>query len=135
MIPVREHRTDRTVDQTAGQNGLLAGTTFTFDKAAGDFTDSVHFFFKIYSQRKEVYSFPGCFCTSYRNNYCGIAITNQYGSICLLSDLTDFHGKRSAAKLHTVSMHSSASSKFSQFRLPDCIRHKLRFSFYFFKFS
>src|SRR5574344_1024537 len=54
VIALREHGANRTVNQAAGQNSLLAGTTLTFNKTTGDLTHSVHLFFKINSQREKV---------------------------------------------------------------------------------
>ena len=75
VIAFREHRTNRTVNQTAGQDSLLRRTTFTFNKAAGNFTYGVHFFFKINSQREKVYTLTRGFGAGNGNYYGGIAIT------------------------------------------------------------
>ena len=76
MISVREHRTDRTVNQAAGQNSLFARTTFTFNKATGNFTYGIHFFFKVNGQREKVYTFTRCFGAGNCYYNCSITITN-----------------------------------------------------------
>ena len=105
MVAIGEHRTNRTVNQTAGQNSLFARTTFTFNKATRNFTNGIHFFFKINGQREKVYTFTGCFGAGYCYYYCSITVTNQYSAICLFSNFASFNGKGSATKIHAVTMH------------------------------
>ena len=76
VVAFREHRANRTVNQTAGQDSLLRRTAFAFNKATGDFTYGVHFFFKINSQREEVYTLTRGLGAGNGNYYGGIAITN-----------------------------------------------------------
>ena len=105
MITIWEHRTDGTVNQTAGQNSLFTRTTFTFNEATRDFTNGIHFFFKVNGQREKVYTFTRCFGAGYCYYHCSITITNQYSAICLFSNFASFNGKGSATKIHAVTMH------------------------------
>ena len=74
VVALGEHGANRTVNQAAGQNSLLAGTTFTFNKAAGDFAHSVHLFFKINSQREKVNTLTRGFGAGNGNYYGSVAI-------------------------------------------------------------
>ena len=74
VIALGEHGANRTVNQAAGQNSLLAGTTFTFNKTTGDLTHSVHLFFKINSQREKVNTLTRGFGAGNGNYYGGITI-------------------------------------------------------------
>ncbi len=51
---VREQRTQRAVDDAAGENGLGARTAFTTEERARDLAGGVHLLFHIHGQREEV---------------------------------------------------------------------------------
>ena len=59
---VGECRTQRAVDQTAGQNGLLTWTTFTTEERARDFPCGVCTLFNVDGQRKEVDAVTHALC-------------------------------------------------------------------------
>ena len=74
VIALREHGANRTVNQAAGQNSLLAGTTLTFNKTTGDLAHSVHLFFKINSQREKVNALTRGLGAGNGNYYGSVAI-------------------------------------------------------------
>ena len=76
VVAIGEHGTNRTVNQAASQNSLFTGTTFAFNKATGNFTNGIHFFFKVNGQREEVYTFARCFGAGNCYYNCSITITN-----------------------------------------------------------
>ena len=108
-VPVREHGTDRTVNQTAGQYRMGAGTAFPFDKASGDFAYRVHFFFEINSQREEIHAFTRGLGTGSGNHHNRVAITHQQTAVGLFADFAEFQRQRSAAQVHCVTLHHFSS--------------------------
>ena len=95
----RKQRANRAIDQTTGQRLKLAGTAFTFEKAAGNLASRVGFFKVIHRQRKEI--LPG-FTFGLANHGCqhhGAVHVEQDSAIGLACDFTGFHGHRVLAPL------------------------------------
>ena len=86
----REQRTDRTVDQTAGQNFFFALFAFAFEETAGDFTCCVSTLEVIDSQREEVLAFFHFFVGGHGNQNNGIAHGYFNGSSGLAGNFAGF---------------------------------------------
>ena len=85
-----EQRTNRTVNQTAGQDFFFALFAFAFEETAGDFTCCVSTFEIIDSQREEVLAFFHFFVGGNGNQNNGVAHGYFNGSCGLASDFAGF---------------------------------------------
>ncbi|MNJ48487.1 hypothetical protein D3C77_436820 [compost metagenome] len=97
--PFRKQRTNRTVRQAAGKDGLLTRPALPFNEAAWDFTHSVQFLFIVYGKRKEIQILRlrrGGNCT--QNG--GIPVAYHNGCVRLLGQAACFQYKRSSSQLH-----------------------------------
>ena len=95
-----EQRAKRTVDKTAGQDGLLGRAAFTLDVTAGDLAYGVHLFFELDGQGEEINAVTGClgYGSVYHNN--SIAHANKRASAGLLTVFAGFDGQGLACQLH-----------------------------------
>ena len=80
-----EERAQRTVDQAGSQRGLLRGTAFALDEAAGDLAHGVQLLFKIAAEREEVNAITGLVAHRGANEHGGVAIANKHRAAGLLS--------------------------------------------------
>jgi len=58
-VILREQRAHGTVDNTARQNGVLAGLSLSFIEASGNLSYGIQLFFIFNAQREEINSFSG----------------------------------------------------------------------------
>ena len=94
-----EERAQRAVDQAGGQNGLLGGTAFALDEAAGDLTHGVLLFLEIHAQREEVDAGAGRIGDGGADQHDGVAVADQNGSGSLLGIAAELEGQLAARKL------------------------------------
>ena len=76
---------------------MLAGSSFSLDKAARNLACGVHSFFIIYGQREKVDVRSRLLGGAGRYVYDGISVFNHYLAVCLFADLADFQLKESAS--------------------------------------
>ena len=99
-----EQGTHRSVDDTAGQNSVLACLAFSLVETAGDLTHSVHFLFVLYTQREEIDTVSGLLGSGCGTENSGITIVHECTSVCLLTYTVDINHQRSACKIHLVTL-------------------------------
>ena len=99
-----EQGTHRSVDDTAGQNSVLACLALSLIEAAGDLTHSVHFLFVLYTQREEIDTVSGLLGSGCGTENSGITIVHECTSVCLLTYTVDINHQRSACKIHLVTL-------------------------------
>ncbi|MNV63401.1 hypothetical protein D3C71_1559920 [compost metagenome] len=95
----REQRANRPVGQSAGQNRLLARSSFALDEAAGNFAYCVQALFIVDGQREEVQILRLAGCCN-RTEYRSIAVTDHNRSVRLLGKPPRFQNESSAPELH-----------------------------------
>ncbi|MNT21423.1 hypothetical protein D3C72_1567620 [compost metagenome] len=86
-----EQRTDRTVDQTAGQGFVLAGLGFALEEAARDLACSVGLLDVVHRQGEEVLSWLGTLGCHHGGQHHGVINVHQHSAGGLAGDLTRFH--------------------------------------------
>ena len=84
-----EQRTERTVHEAAAQYGLLTGSSFSSDEAAGHLACSIHLLFIVAGQGEEIRSLSWLLGRAYGYVNYGIAVTHPDLAVCLLADLAD----------------------------------------------
>ena len=94
-----EQRTDRAVDQTAGQGLQFAGAAFALEKAAGDFAGGVGFFGVIHRQGEEVLTGFGVSLGDHGGEHHGVIDVDQHSAGSLAGDFAGLHGDRVRAPL------------------------------------
>ena len=78
--PVLERGAQRTVDQTAREDGRLGRTTLPAEEAAGDLADRVHPLFHVDGEREEVDPLAGLAADA-RGEHLGVAVGDQDGAV------------------------------------------------------
>ena len=96
-ITLWEQRTDRTVNETAAQNGRLPWTSLSLYKTAWNLTNGVHLFFIIHSQREEINTLSWLIRSRSCNQNNSLSIAHQNSTICLLSHFSGLNSKCAAA--------------------------------------
>ena len=104
-----KQRTDRTVDETAAKNRRFARAAFALDEAAWNLAGSVHLFFEVNRQRKEVDALARLCRRSRRDEHRRIAVTDKNGAVRLLRHLPVLDDQRTASNLHFKTLHLSSS--------------------------
>ena len=110
-----EQRTDRTVDQTAGQNFFFALFAFALKETAGDFTCGVSALKVINSQREEVLTFFDFFIGGHSDQNNGVA-HRYFNSRCRLA--RDFAGFQSNGLIAILEGFNVFIEHFVPFRMP-----------------
>ena len=94
---MREERTDRTVDQAAGEHFLLGRTTFTLEEAARDLAGSEGLFLIVDRQREEILPrLRGAHAHGGAEHH-GLTIGDEHGAIGLTGDLAGLEDELAAA--------------------------------------
>ena len=103
---IGEKRANGAINQARTEHGIAARTSLSLDEATWNLSCSIHLFFVIHRQRKEVNALTwgtgSCRCD--QNN--SVAIANQDSSIRLLCHLPVLDGQRSSAQLHLKALHT-----------------------------
>ena len=98
--PVREQRTNGTIDQAAGENFFFGGTPLAFDKPARNLSGGVSVFPIIYREREK--SGPGFGLIGHTggDQHNGITRTNDDRAVRLFGHLTRFQGNLTATQVN-----------------------------------
>ena len=99
-IILREQRSHGTIDTTSSQNRILAGTALSLQKASGNFTYGIHFFFIINAQREEIDTFSGLVRCSCGRQQGSLTIRQPYSTVGLLCHFADLSTQFAAGQLH-----------------------------------
>src|SRR5207253_1615069 len=99
---------DRPVDQTAVENGLLAGPSLAPDEPAGDLTGGVQLLFVITGQREKVDSLPWGSCHRRRDEQHGVAHADGDGARCLLGNAAGLDRQRTPTDFDLCLIHDSS---------------------------
>ena len=100
--PLGEQRTDRTVDQAAGQGFEFAGLGFALEEAARNLAGGVGLLDVVDGQREEILSRFGAFGGHHGGKHHGVVDVDQHGAGGLPGDLAGFHGDRVLAPLERL---------------------------------
>ena len=100
----REQRADRTVDQAAGENGLLARTAFAAHEAARHAADSIEALLKVDGHREEIDALARLCGSGDGDEHDGVAVTDEAGTVCQLGNLADLNDQLAAAEHRAVYM-------------------------------
>jgi hypothetical protein len=95
----RKQRTDRPVDQPAGEDFFFRGTSLAFDKAARNLAGGVSVLAIIYRERKEAGIRLRLFGHAGAHQHYGIAGTNDDRAVRLLGHSTRFEGDLAASQI------------------------------------
>ena len=98
--PFGEQRTDRPVDQTAGENFFFGETALAFDKAAGNLAGGVGVFAIVDGKRKESGSRFGLIGHASGDEDDRVPGANDNRAVRLFGHLTRFQGKHPAAQIN-----------------------------------
>ena len=102
--PFGEQRTDRPVDQPAGENFFFRGTSLAFDKAARNFAGGVSVFAIVNGERKESGSRFGLFVSAGADQYHRIAGTNDDRAVRLFGHSACFERDLAIAQINFKSV-------------------------------
>ena len=91
---IGKERSDRTVDQTAGEDFLFGRATFALEKAAGNATRCIKLLDIVDGQGKEVLTGLDRFGTDHGGQHHGVVHGDHHGATGLTGDFTGFHGQR-----------------------------------------
>ena len=94
-----EQRTDRTVDQAAGERFLLGRAAFTLEEATGDTAGSRELFLIVDGEREEVLPFLHRLGRGHGAQHHGFAIGRQHGAIGLTGNTPGFQSEGLSAPL------------------------------------
>ncbi len=97
-----EQGTDGTVDDTAGQDALLARTALTAVERAGDAAHGVQLLLKVHAQGEEVDAVPGPGGGGGAHQHAGVAVAHHDGGVGQLRQLAYLQGQRTAGQLHLI---------------------------------
>ena len=97
-----EQRTDRTVDQAAGQGFVFAGLGFALEEAAGDLASGVRLLDVVHRQREKVLARLGGLGSHHGGQHHGVVNVHQHGAGGLASDLARFHDDGLVAPLERL---------------------------------
>ena len=95
----REQRTDRTVYQTGGQDGLLGRTSLSLEEGTGDFAHRIQLLLKIDRKREKVDALARLWGRGYIDQNGGVAVAHQHRAVCQAGHLSCFKGNLFAGKL------------------------------------
>ncbi len=95
--PLREKRTNRSVDKTGSKDSFVACSAFSSLEATGDFPDGVHFFFVIDGKREKVHTLARGVGHGYVDHNDGVAAADEARAVSLLRVLAYIDGDFSAA--------------------------------------
>ena len=96
----REQRTDRTIDQPAGQNFLFRGTSLAFDESARNLAGGVSVFSIIDGEREEPGPHLRLVSHTRGDQYHGVTGTNDNSAARLFGHLTRLQGDLTAAQVY-----------------------------------
>ena len=94
---LREERTDRAVDETGGEDPLIARTPFALFEAARDLADRVHLLFEVDLQREEIHPVARLIGHGYVDHDHRVAAAHHARAVRLLGVLARFDDDLSAA--------------------------------------
>ena len=97
-----EQGTDGPVDDTAGEDALLAGAALTAVEAAGDAAHGVQLLLEVHAQGEEVDAVTGTGGGGDAAQHAGLAIGDHDGGVGQLGQLPDLQRQRTARQLHGV---------------------------------
>ena len=97
-----EEGTDGAVDDTAGQDALLAGTALAAHEAAGDAAHSVHLLLKVNAEGEEVDAVTGTGRGGGGDENGGLTVGHQHGGVGQLGHLAHLQGEGTARQVHGV---------------------------------
>ena len=95
LVVVSVHAQTRAIDQSAREDFVVAETTFTFEKSAGDFSRRERLLLVLASQRKKIEA------RTFVARNCGdendaLAVADEHSTMRLLGEPTRFEGERLA---------------------------------------
>src|SRR6185503_11537191 len=93
----RKERTNRPIDDAAGQHFLLGGFALALEEAARNAPRRVGVLTVVDGQRQEVDAFPRVGRAARRDQYDGIAVAHDDGAAGLLGEFAGFESKGVAA--------------------------------------
>ena len=93
---------DGTVDDAAGQDALLAGTTLAAVEAAGDAAHGVQLLLKVHAEGEEVDAVPGTGRGGDAAQHAGVAVAHHDGGVGQLGQLAHLQCEGTARQIHGV---------------------------------
>ena len=95
-------RTQRAVDETAGQDRVFGGTAFATEERTGDATSGIHTLFNVNGQREEVELILWLLASRGCREQHGVAKVSNGGTGSLASQLTGFESDGAGAELAVI---------------------------------
>ena len=96
---LREERTDRSVDNTGGKDSFFARSAFSLEVRAGDSSDSVESFLKVYRKGEKVNAVARSFGSRGTAEYSGIAVSYKNRTVCETCHFSRFNDERTTGKV------------------------------------
>ena len=94
---LREQGAHRTVDDTAGQDGVLAGSAFALVKTAGELADGIEFLCVFHAEREKVDPVAGLLGSRCKAGNGCIAVVHECAAAGLLADAVDVDAECTSA--------------------------------------
>ena len=93
-----EHRAQGAICEAAEQDGLFAGASFAFEKAAGDFACGVEAFFVINCEREKIHAGAWLIRAGRRGEDYRVAVPNRHCTVGLPGKFAGFDDQRIIAE-------------------------------------
>ncbi len=103
-VILRKQRAHGPVNDTAGQNRILAGLALSLVEAAGNLPHSIHLLLKFHTQGKEIDSLPGFLGCGCGRKHHRIAVMHKRTSVGLFAHTVNVNLQRAPRQFHLISL-------------------------------